>query len=133
MFDGNCAAAFEFYKSVFGGDFIAYRKFSDGPPELSGNPEIRDWIMHVSLPVGSSILMASDTVPGSGPPLKAGNNFAISYLPTSRGDADAKFKNLSKDGVVTMEIQETFWNSYFGSCIDQFGTHWMINLPLEAQ
>ena len=77
-FDGNCREAFEFYRSVFGGDFSVIQTFADGPPDMPGRDELGDRIMHVSLPVGGNVLMGSDRGPGFGPEVVVGNNFSIS-------------------------------------------------------
>ena len=60
-FNGSCRTAFEFYRSVFGGEFSWIVTFSDGPPDMSIPDDEKDRIMHVSLPVGSGVLMGSDT------------------------------------------------------------------------
>ncbi len=130
-FDGDCKEAFDFYKSVFGGDFMACQTFADGPPEMGASEDDKDRIMHVSLPIGDSVLMGSDTMPGYGDPLAKGNNFSISYAPSSKEDADEKFAALKVGGVEKMELQETFWGSYFGMCTDQFGVNWMLNYNLQ--
>ena len=83
-FNGNCRQAFEFYRSVFGGDFISIATFGEGPPDMGVPAEERDGIMHVSYPIGSSTLMGSDVLSGFGPPRQMGNNFSISYSPQSR-------------------------------------------------
>lgn len=126
-FNDNCREVFEFYRSVFGGDFSELQTFGDGPPDMGVPDEAKQRIMHVSLPVGESVLMGSDSNPafGSGP--VAGNNFSISYSPPSRDDADQKFAALSAGGEVSMPMAEMFWGSYFGSCVDQFGISWQIN------
>lgn len=131
-FDGQCAEAFDFYKSVFGGDFAVKQTFADGPPDM-GVPEAeKDRIMHVSLPVGDAVLMGSDTVSTHGEPAKPGNNFAISYSPATKAEADTAFPKLAEGGGVTMELQETFWGSYFGMCKDKYGVRWMINVDLGS-
>ena len=38
-FDGNCGEAFEFYRSVFGGDFLSFQTFADAPDELPVSDE----------------------------------------------------------------------------------------------
>ena len=68
-FDGNCREAFEFYRSVFGGEFSVTQTFAGGPLDTPVPEEIKDRIMHISLPVGSSVMMVSDRGPGFGPPL----------------------------------------------------------------
>lgn len=128
-FDGNARAAFDFYKSVFGGDYEAH-SFADAPPEMKVAEEYRDRLMHASLPVGDSVLMASDHAPGCGPALQAGNNFAISIAGRSREHCDDVFARLSAGGEVKMPLQETFWGAYFGMWTDKFGINWMINYEL---
>ena len=87
-FDGNCREAFEFYRSVFGGEFAVLQTFADGPPDMPMPDGAEDLVMHVSLPVGSSVLMGSDRGPEFGPPLVAGNNFSISIQGQSREHCD---------------------------------------------
>ena len=129
-FDGDCREAFEFYKSVFGGDFIELHTFVDAPPDMGVPDDQKDRIMHVSLPVGSSVLMGSDTAGGYGGPLVKGNNFSISYRPETKGEADQIFAGLKDGGVEMMAMQDTFWGSYFGLCTDKFGVKWMVNVDL---
>ena len=89
--------------------------------------------MHVSLPVGSSVLMGSDRGPEFGPPLVAGNNFSISIQGQSREHCDEVFARLSAGGKATMPLQEMFWGAYYGMCTDRFGINWMINYELPRQ
>ncbi len=130
-FDGHCRDAFEFYQSIFGGDFIVMQTFADGPPEMGVPDGEKGKIMHVSLPVGDAVLMGSDTVSIFGEPAKPGNSFAISYRPETKAEADAVFPKLAEGGGVAMELQDTFWGSYFGMCKDKFGVHWMVNVDLN--
>jgi PhnB protein len=131
-FDGNCAQAFEFYKSVFGGAFTARTCFSDAPPELNFKECDNDRIMHVSLPVGGSVLMGSDTPSGEGEPPKPGNSFSISYSAKTRQETDDIYAALKAGGgEETMPLQDTFWGSYFGMCKDQFGVSWMVSFAQD--
>lgn len=125
-FAGNCREAFEFYQSVFGGEFEVFQTFGDGPPDMDVPAEAKDQVMHVSLPVGSSTLMGSDTGPGS-PAVKVGSNFSIAISPDSKAEADEIFCRLSEGGTVTMPIDDMFWGSYFGTCQDAFGINWMVD------
>ncbi len=129
-FDGNCGEAFEFYKSVFGGEFTVRQTFGDGPPEMGVSDEDKNKVMHVSLPIGDSVLMGSDTAGGYGLAYAPGNNFSISYAPTTKADADRIFTMLKEGGTETMAMQDTFWNAYFGMCTDKFGIQWMVNVDL---
>ncbi len=129
-FDGNCREAFELYRSVFGGEFSVLQTFADGPPDMPVAEADKNRVMHVSLPVGSSVLMGSDTTTASEPPLVAGNNFSIAIEGRSREHCDEVFARLSEGGSVQMPLQETFWGAYFGRWTDRFGIGWMVNFTL---
>ena len=132
-FDGNCEEAFDFYKSVLGGEFIAKQRFSDGPPEMAGVAKDElNRLMHVTLSFAGGVLQGSDTAKGHAETYVRGNNFSINYSPPLRADADVAFAKLKEGGVETMPMQETFWGSYFGMCTDRFGVQWMINYALET-
>lgn len=129
-FDGNCEEAFNFYKSVFGGEFEFMGRFADMPSEAGGDtiPEDeKNRVMHVSLPISNETrLMGSDTGGEWATNFKEGNNFSISVSAGSKEEADRLFSELSADGEVTMAMGDTFWGSYFGSLTDRFGVNWMI-------
>ncbi len=129
-FDGNCREAFEFYRAVFGGDFSEFHTFAEAPAEMSVPAAEKDRIMHVSLPVGSSVLMGSDSCSGFGPPPVVGNNFSISIVGQSKQHCDDICAKLSAGGTVNMPLAETFWGAYFGTWTDKFGINWMINYEL---
>ena len=131
-FGGNCREAFEFYRSVFGGDFQAFQTFADGPEDMPVAEEDKDKVMHVSLPFGDSVLMGSDSS-SFGPPLAVGNNFSVSIVGRSREHCDEVFAKLSAGGSVTMPLQETFWGSYYGMWTDRFGINWMVNYALPTR
>ena len=133
FFDGNCREAFEFYRSVFGGEFSALQTFGDGPPDMNVPDAEKDRIMHVSLPVGSGVLMGSDSTSAFGPPPVKGTNFAISIGGESREHCDEILAGLSEGGTVKMPMQETFWGAYFGCWTDRFGIEWMINYELPGE
>ena len=127
-FNGNTEEAFNFYKSVFGGEFITVQRFKD-TPEADKIPEAdRDKIMHIALPIGKgTILMATDALESMGHPLTVGNNFYMSVNANSEKEADKLFKALSAGGRVTIPIEKAFWGAYFGMFTDKFGIHWIIN------
>ncbi|KAF2341660.1 VOC family protein [Flavobacterium tistrianum] len=128
MFNGTCEAAFLFYKSVFGGDFPYIGRFKDAPAEEGEvlSEEVLNRIMHVSLPIGHSILMGSDTHPRYGD-VGIGDNFSVSINAESREEADKIFNGLSAGGKVEMPMNDTFWGSYFGMFKDKFGINWMVS------
>ena len=130
-FNGRCREAFDHYKAVFEAEEICRQLYSDGPPEMFGE-EPADRIMHTSIRIGESILMGSDRVSSCEEPIVSGDNFSVSYRPSSKEEADTLFPQLAAGGEITMPLQETFWGSYFGLCIDRFGIHWMFNYPLQS-
>ena len=130
-FAGNAEEAFNFYKSVFGGDFAMLQRFKDveGLGNLPAN-EV-DRVMHVSLPMGQSVLMASDTLESLGQQVTFGNNFYISINAESKEDADRLFAGLSAGGHIEMPMQDQFWGAYFGMCKDKFGIQWMLSFSQQ--
>jgi PhnB protein len=128
-FNGNCEQAFNFYKSVFGGEFPYVGRFSEMPPQEGFEipEEMKNQIMHISLPISEeTILMGSDAGEDWGPKNVVGNNISISISTSSKEEADRLFEKLSEGGQVTMPIESTFWGDYFGMCIDQFDINWMV-------
>jgi len=128
-FAGNAEEAFNFYKSVFGGEFTSVVRFKDLPMEDVKIPkEDENSIMHISLPVGKDdILMASDSLESFGHKLVQGNNVYISIHPDSKAEADRIFKALSADGSIEMPIADQPWGDYYGHFKDKFGVMWMVN------
>lgn len=126
-FDGQAEEAFEFYKSVFGGELQIMK--ANGMPGSENIPEDeQDRLMYVSLRIGKdTTLMASDIFPSMGQKLEKGNNSYISLHPESKEEADRLFEGLSQGGKIEMEMEDQFWGDYFGSLIDKFGIYWMIN------
>ena len=128
----NTEEAFNFYKSVFGGEFAGgIHRFSDIPPQ-EGHPPLADsdkqLVMHIELPIlGGHVLMGTDAPETMGFTLKPGNNVHLNLEPDTRGEADRLFAALSAGGKVSMPLQEMFWGDYFASFTDRFGIGWMIN------
>ena len=136
-FNGNCQAAFSFYKSVFGGEFSMISKFGDmpnqeGQPPLT--PEMSDLIMHVSLPISNeTVLMGCDSGGEWAPAFLPGNNFSVSIATGSKEEADRLFYELSAGGKITMPLNMMFWGEYFGMFTDKFGINWMVSFRPEVK
>lgn len=128
-FAGNTEEAFNFYKSVFGGEFATVVRFKDMSIEGVNIPEEdQNKIMHISLPIGrDNMLMASDTLESLGQKLVQGNNVYISIHPESKEEADRIFNALSEGGTIEMPIADQPWGDYYGSFKDKFGVQWMVN------
>jgi PhnB protein len=128
-FNGNAEEAFNFYKSVFGGEFTQIMRFKDLPP----NPEFTipeseaNKIMHISLSIGKNFLMANDVPEHMGRTNENENRSKIVITPESREEADKLFNGLSAGGKVEMPMSDSPWGSYFGMFRDKYGIEWMIN------
>ncbi len=137
-FSRNTEEAFNFYKSVFGGEFSGggIARFNDIPPSDGMPPmaeEDKNLIMHIELPiVGGHILMGTDAPESMGFNLNFGNNVHINLEPDTRAETKKLFDALSVNGKVTMELQDMFWGAYFGSCTDKFGVQWMFNCAAKS-
>jgi PhnB protein len=133
-FDGNAEEAFNFYKSVFGGEFAMLQRFGETPDGDKLPDEAKNKIMHVALPLASeSVLMGSDIMEGMGEPFQVGTNFSISLSTDSKEEADHLFAGLSAGGKVDMPVQDTFWGAYFGMLTDPFGVQWMVSYDEKYQ
>ncbi|WHT39039.1 VOC family protein [Myroides sp. mNGS23_01] len=134
-FDGNCEEAFNFYKSVFGGAFTYIGRLGEMPPQEGFTvPEAdKNKIMHVSLPIGNTVLMGSDTGGDCTPTFVQGNNFSISINAESKEEADRLFSAISAGGQIIMPMDQMFWGAYFGMATDKFGVNWMVNFDTVPQ
>ena len=128
-FAGNAEEAFNFYRSVFGGEFSSLVRFRDFPIEGVNIPkEDEDKIMHIGLPLGEdNVLMASDALRSLGQELVQGNNVYISVHPPMKEEADRIFNALAEGGDIEMPIADQVWGDYYGSLKDKFGVLWMVN------
>jgi PhnB protein len=131
-FNGNTEEAFNFYKSVFGGEFISVMRFSDIPGDEEMPTDIKDKIMHISLKISpNTTLMGTDAIEPMAPKVTMGNNSYI-YLDTeSREEADKLFNQLSEGGKIVMPLEDQFWGDYYSDFIDKFGVCWMIGYSVE--
>ena len=132
-FDGKTEEAFNFYKSVFGGEFTSLMRYSEMTEEnMPGCDEIneadKNKLMHVSLPIDpNTVLMGTDSLASMGPPLIMGNNFTISLSFDSLEETNRYFEALSAGGQVIMPLQKVFWSELFGMLVDSYGVQWMIS------
>lgn len=128
-FKGNCEEAFDFHKSVFETEFTYIGRFGEMPEtdEFKVPEALKNKVMHVSLPIGNTVLMGSDTDESWSPNFTQGNNFAVSIDAESKEEADKLFNELSEGGQITMKMEHTFWGAYFGMFTDKFGINWMVN------
>ncbi len=127
-FNGNAEEAFNFYKSVFGGEFAVIMRFKDlSNPGYQVDEKEANKIMHISLPIGNNVLMANDVPEFMGRVNENENRSKISISAESKEEADRLFVGLSEGGKVEMPIADSPWGSYFGMFRDKFGIEWMVD------
>ncbi len=131
-FPRNTEEAFNFYRSVFGGNFIGdINRFGDIPP-MEGMPPMaegdKNLVMHIELAITAGhVLMGTDAPETMGFSVINGNNMHINLEPDTRLEAERLFNALSAGGKISMPLQDMFWGACFGSFSDQYGINWMIN------
>lgn len=127
-FNGNAEEAFNFYKSVFGGEFATIVRLKDlSSPEFQVAENDANKIMHIALPIGNNVLMANDVPEILGRVNENENRSKISISAESREEADRLFSGLSAGGNIEVPISESPWGSYFGMFRDKYGIEWMVD------
>ena len=127
-FNGNAEEAFNFYRSVFGGEFSMIMRFKDiSSPEFPVAENEANKIMHIALPVGHTVLMANDVPESMGRVNENENRSKIFISAESREEAEELFKGLSAGGNIEMPIGDSPWGTYFGMFRDKFGIEWMVD------
>jgi PhnB protein len=133
-FPGNTEEAFNFYKSVFGGEFLNVTRFKDTPAAAQMSAADANKLMHISLPIGKgNILMATDALESMGHKLSYGNNTQLSLEADSKEEATRLFNGLSAGGKLEMPLSDQFWGAYFGMFTDKYGVKWMVNYTYRKQ
>ena len=124
-FNGNAEEAFNFYKSVFGGEFRVVSRFKDIPNFPMAENE-GDKIMRIVLPIGKNELIANDVPEFMGHVNENENRSKIAVSADSREEADRLFKGLSEGGTVEMPLSESPWGSTFAMFRDKYGIEWTV-------
>ncbi len=127
-YNGNAEEAFNFYKSVFGGEFTKIIRFKDLASDEFQVPENEEnKIMHISLPIGNTVLMANDVPEIMGRTNENENRSKIVITAESKEEADKIFNGLSVGGQIEMPISDSPWGTYFGMFRDKYGVEWMVD------
>jgi PhnB protein len=132
-FANSTEEAFNFYKSIFGGEFIGkgISRFGDIPVHDGAPPmpeELKNLVMHVELAItGGHVIMGTDAPEQMGFTVNFGNAMHLNIEPDTIAETDRLFAALSEGGKIIHPLGRMFWDAYFGSCTDKFGTNWMVN------
>ena len=123
IFDGDCAAAFELYHELLGGEITTMMKFGDSPLADTVEPRFRDRILHATLKLGDQELLGADVLPQD---YARPQGFSILLSQPTLADAQRVFDALADGGRVHMAFQKVFWAERFGVVIDRFGVSWEV-------
>jgi len=127
-FNGNAEEAFNFYKSVFGGEFAKIMRFKDlASDDFQVSEQEANKIMHIALPIGKNMLMANDVPEFMGRTNENENRSKIVITAESKEEADKLFNGLSAGGQIEMPISDSPWGTYFGMLRDKYGIEWMVD------
>ena len=132
-FPGNTDEALALFATAFGRRVTMRQTFGEATFMPNVPEAAKGKVVHAQLPITDTVLlMASDAVPGIGPPLQVGNSFHVSLVARDKAEADRAFAALSAGDTVDMPLANAPWGPYFGMCADHFGVHWMVSLPHPA-
>ena len=126
FFDGRCEEAVDFYRTKLGAEVEMLMRYKDSPePHQPGMipPGAENKVMHTSLRIGDTTVMASDGRCQGQPNFQG---FALSLTAANDAEADRWFAALGDGGQVQMPLAKTFFASRFGMVADRFGVSWMI-------
>jgi PhnB protein len=127
-FNGNAEEAFNFYKSVFGGEFAKIMRFKElASADFPVSAHEENKIMHIALPIGQSILMANDVPESMGSTNENENRSKIVITAENKEEAEKLFNGLSSGGQIEMPMSDSPWGTYFGMFRDKYGIEWMVD------
>jgi PhnB protein len=122
-FRGNARQAMEFYRDVFGGE-LRVNTFGEYG---SDDPSTANQVMHAMLETPSGYaIMAADTPPNM--TVTPGDNITVSLSGDDAAELRGYWEKLSASGKVSMPLEKQIWGDEYGSCVDQFGIQWMVNI-----
>lgn len=131
-FNGNAEETFNFYKSVFGGEFTKITRFKDiASAEFPVAESEENKIMHIALPIGGSALMGNDVPEIMGRTNERENRSKIAITAESREEAGKLFKGLSEGGEVEIPIDDTSEGSCFAMFRDKYGIEWTVQFDAK--
>lgn len=123
FFDGRCDEALEFYKNAVGAKVGMLMRFKDAPDQTGISPASQNKVMHASVQIGDTMVLASDGRNGGQPKFEG---FALTISANSEAETERLFNALAEGGQVTQPLIKTFFSPRFGMLADKFGVHWMV-------
>lgn len=127
FFNGRCDEAIAFYQRALGAQVQMLMRFKESPEPTGHPPEMAEKVMHASLTIGETQVMASD---GRCQGKTDFAGFSLSIAATNPTEAKRLFEALSDGGKVHMPLMKTFYSPSFGMVEDRFGVLWMVIVPM---
>jgi PhnB protein len=126
-FNGNAEEAFNFYKSIFGGEFQDIVRMKDlSTPEFQVPEKDANTLLRIALPIGKNLLFANDVPEEMGPVNERENRSKIAVKADSQEQAEKIFNGLSAGGEVEMPLGEGPWGTSFAMLRDKYGIEWTV-------
>ncbi len=126
FFGGQCEEALEFYRKALHAEVQMLMRYKESPDPNPAMPScFDDKVMHASVRIGATTLMASDGMCNGKPTFEG---FSLSIVVADEAEADRVFAALAEGGLVTMPLEKTFWAEKFGMLQDRFGVGWMVSV-----
>ncbi|MFO1119834.1 MAG: VOC family protein [Rhodospirillales bacterium] len=125
FFEGRCEEAIEFYRHALGAKVGMLMRFNESPepPACEMPDDAGAKVMHASLRIGETTVMASDGRCRGQPGFQG---FSLSLTAADEAEAARLFAALADGGTVQMPLGKTFFSPCFGMVADRFGVSWMI-------
>ncbi len=123
FFEGRCEEAIEFYRVALDAEVTMLRRFKDSPDPGTYEPGSENKVLHASLRIGNTILMASDGRCAGKPSFEG---FSLSHTVPNEAEAKRLFASLADGGEIQLPLSKTFFSPSFGMVADRFGVNWMV-------
>lgn len=126
-FNGNAEEAFDFYKSVFGGEFTKVIRFKDiASDEFPVSEEDAEKIMNITLTMGSTHSLIGNDVPAFMGKVNENENRSKIHIDTeSKEEAKKIFAGLSGGGQVEVPVDDSA-EEIFAMFRDKYGIEWIV-------
>ncbi len=126
-FNGNAEEAFNFYKSVFGGEFATITRFKDiASAEYPVAESEADKLMKITLPIGGGSMLIGNDVPAfMGTVSESENRSKIYVAADNQEEAEKIFAGLSAGGQVEVPMGDSEGSS-FAMFRDKYGIEWVV-------
>ncbi|MDB5239371.1 MAG: glyoxalase [Candidatus Parcubacteria bacterium] len=127
-FNGNAEEAFDFYRSVFGGEFTKVIRFKDlSGTEFPVAEKDANKILQIILPIGDANMLIGNDVPEFMGKVNENENRSKIHLGIdSKEEAERVCNGLSAGGQVEGPLGDSPWGTYAGMFRDKYGIEWII-------